>query len=290
MTGHKEIKILLVDDDPVFRNAIGKYLSKYPTFDVYEASDGEEGLRRALEVKPDLIISDYYMPKTDGIEFCRKVKGNPELSSAIFILLTIEKEVFHKIKGLEQGADDYIEKSTSAAVLMSKIKAFLRIKQLQNELQEEKDKLADANALLERNFKELTSILLKIIDFRVPGAADRAWEAKEAVEYICGRLEIRNSEKKKIIFGTLLHEIGKVGLPDHLVDKNRNGVSMEERIAFNQYPVIGSMITSTISGFKDAANAIYYQYENYDGSGQPEGLLGEEIPIGARILRAIVMY
>ncbi|MDD5244363.1 MAG: response regulator, partial [Syntrophorhabdaceae bacterium] len=135
MTGHKEIKILLVDDDPVFRNAIGKYLSKYPTFDVYEASDGEEGLRRALEVKPDLIISDYYMPKTDGIEFCRKVKGNPELSSAIFILLTIEKEVFHKIKGLEQGADDYIEKSTSAAVLMSKIKAFLRIKQLQNELQ-----------------------------------------------------------------------------------------------------------------------------------------------------------
>jgi HD-GYP domain-containing protein (c-di-GMP phosphodiesterase class II) len=65
---------------------------------------------------------------------------------------------------------------------------------------------------------------------------------------------------------------------------------MEELVAFNQYPVIGSMITSTISGFKDAASAIYYQYENYDGSGQPEDLLGEEIPIGARILRAIVLY
>lgn len=290
MTEQKEIKILLVDDDPVFRNAIGKYLSKYPAFEVFGASDGEEGFRVAQEIRPDLIISDYYMPGTDGIEFCRRVKGDPELSSTIFILLTIEKEASHKIRGLEQGADDYIEKSTSATVLMSKVKAFLRIKHLQNELQEEKKKLADANALLERNFKELTSILLKIIDFRVPGAADRAWEAKEAAEYICGRLNIRNSEKKKIIFAALLHEIGKVGLPDNLVDKSKSSISMEELVAFNQYPVIGSMITSTISGFKDAASAIYYQYENYDGSGQPEGLLGEEIPIGARILRAIVLY
>ena len=290
MTEHKEIKILLVDDDPVFRNAIGKYLSKYPAFEVFGASDGEEGFKAARETKPDLIISDYYMPKMDGIEFCRKVKGDPELSSTIFILLTIEKEVYHKIKGLEQGADDYIEKSTSATVLMSKIKAFLRIKHLQNELQEEKEKLADANALLEKNFKELTSILLKIIDFRVPGAADRAWEAKEAVEYICGRLGIRNSEKKKIIFAALLHEIGKVGLPDNLIDRHKSSIPMEELVAFNQYPVIGSMITSTISGFKDSASAIYYQYENFDGSGQPEGLLGEEIPVGARILRTIVMY
>lgn len=290
MTEQKEIKILLVDDDPVFRRAIGKYLSKYPAFEVFEAPDGEEGFRAAKEIHPDLIISDYYMPKIDGIEFCRKVKGDPALSSAIFILLTVEKEVSHKIKGLEQGADDYIEKSTSATVLMSKVKAFLRIKHLQNELQEEKEKLADANALLEKNFKELTSILLKIIDFRVPGAADRAWEAKEAAEYICARLGIRNSEKKKIIFAALLHEIGKVGLPDHLVDKNKSGITMEEQVAFNQYPVIGSMITSTISGFKDAASAIYYQYENFDGSGQPESLLGEEIPVGARMLRVIVLY
>ena len=135
------IKILLVDDEPLFRKMLSTFLSKYPGFEILEAENGKEGFRLALERKPDLIISDYYMPVLDGIELCRRVKSIPELASTIFLILTVEKAVDHKVKAFEYGADDYIEKTTPPVILTSKIKAFLRIKQLQKELRIEKDKL-----------------------------------------------------------------------------------------------------------------------------------------------------
>ncbi len=283
------VRILLVDDDAIFRGIFAKFFGRYPGFEIYEALNGDEGLRRAKDILPDLILSDYDMPLVDGLEFCRGIRNTPETASAIFLFLTVEKDNQLKAKAFECGADDYIEKSTPPVILTSKIRAFLRIKQLQNELVSEKEKLAEANQALERNFKELTQILLKIIDVRVPGAADRARSAKEAARFICGKMETDEDETNRITFGAQLHEIGKIGLPDSIADKSKAGMVMNDRSIYNQHPVIGSLIISTISGFKLAADAIYHQYENFDGSGTPEGLIGKEIPRGARILRGIVL-
>ena len=96
-------------------------------------------------------------------------------------------------------------------------------------------------------------------------------------------------ETARILFGAQLHEIGKIGLPDAIADKSKSAMAMSDRSIYNQHPVIGSLIISTISGFKTAADAIYHQYENFDGSGTPDGLIGNEIPSGARVLRGIVM-
>jgi adenylate cyclase len=282
------IRILLVDDEPLFRKMLSTFLSKYPGFEIFEAENGKEGLRLALERKPDLIISDYYMPVLDGIELCRRVKSIPELASIIFLILSVEKAIDHQVKAFEYGVDDYIEKTTSPVVLTSKIQAFLRIKQLQKELRIEKDKLFEANTGLERNFTELTAILLKIVDLRLPGAADRAGMAKLIAQHICEKLDIPDETKQKIVFGTQLHEIGKIALPDDIADKILETVSPGEKATFNQYPVIGSSIVSAISGFKCASDAICRQLENYDGSGTPNGLIAEEIVIGGRILRSIV--
>lgn len=283
------VRILLVEDDANFRGAYAKYFAKYPNFEVREASNGHEGLDIARDFKPDLILSDYQMPVMDGIELCRNIRGVPETASAIFLLLTVEKDEQLKVKAFAHGVDDYLEKSTSPVILTSKIRAFLRIKQLQNELFDEKEKLASANLTLERNFKELTEILLKIIDLKVPGAADRAHSARGIARFICNKIEMDEEEKGKITFGAQLHEIGKIGLPDSIADKKKGNMVMGDRSIYNQHPVIGSLIISTISGFKRAADAIYHQYENYDGSGTPDGLIGEEIPLGARILRGIVL-
>ena len=282
------IRILLVDDVPLFRNMLSTFLSKYPGFEIFEAENGKDGLRLALETKPDLIISDYYMPFLDGVELCRKVKSIPQLASVIFLILTVEKAVDHQVKAFEYGADDYIEKTTSPVVLTGKIKAFLRIKQLQKELWIEKDKLVEANTVLERNFTELTEVLLKIIDLRLPGAADRAGMAKLIAEHICEKLDIPEDIKQKIVFGAQLHEIGKIALPDNTADKSFDTVSPGEKATFNQYPVTGSSVVSAISNFRCASDAICRQLENYDGTGTPDGLIAEEIFIGARIIRSIV--
>jgi len=241
-----------------------------------------------LETRPDIIISDYHVPAFDGTEICRKVKSVPQLASTIFLILTAEKATDHQVKAFECGVDDFIEKTTSPVILSSKIEVFLRIKQLQKELQIEKDRLAESNAVLERNFMELTTILVRGMDLRLPGAADRAVTARHIAEHICEKLEIPDDIKRKIVFGAQLHEIGKIALPDHVADKTLETVGSAEKALFSRYPAIGSSIVSEISGFKDASDSIYRQLENYDGSGVPDGLIAEEIFIGGRILRAIV--
>jgi putative two-component system response regulator len=283
---HKR-KILIVDDDPVSLKILDIVLSKEKQYEIYQAGNGEEGVRMARDTKPDVIISDYYMPGMNGFEFCRSIKSDPELNKTIFILLTVETDIVKKIASLEEGADDYIEKTISSSVLLSKVKAFLRIKNLQDELVEEKEKLKAANQLLEVDFRELIAVLLKILEIQIPGAGDRASVAKEAALHIAANMGIDPEETKKIVFGALMHELGKTGLPRAIIKKGHQDLSTEEQEAFHQYPLIGSIIISTISGFKDSAADVYHQYENYDGSGFPNRLMGNEITIGARILRSI---
>jgi response regulator RpfG family c-di-GMP phosphodiesterase len=283
------IRILLVDNDENVRRVFARFFSRYPGFEVYEASNGEEATLRSRAVEPDLILSDHQVPAVDGLELCRRVRSMPETNSSIFLFLTNQKDEQFKVEAFQRGADDCIEKTTPPIILTHKIQAFIRIKLLQNELLAEKKIIAETNRTLERNFKELTQILLKIIDVRVPGAADRASAAKGSARFICKKMGVEEEETDKILFGAQLHEIGKIGLPDTIADKSKYNMVMNDRSIYNQHPVIGSLIISTISGYKIASDAIYHQYENFDGSGTPEGLMGNEIPKGARIIRGIVL-
>ena len=122
----------------------------------------------------------------------------------------------------------------------------------------------------------------------MPGLNDRAKAAKAIAEYISEKLNMGEEERKKVIFGALLHEVGKVGLPQAIAEKNYNNLSITERETYAHHTAIGSMIVSSITGLKDSASAIYHQLENFDGSGIPDALMGDEISAGARINRAIV--
>lgn len=287
-TSTKKYRILIVDDDPVSLKILHVILSREQNYEVFQADNADEGIKVAHETTPDIIISDYYMPGMDGFEFCRYIKTDQYLFNTIFILLTAETDVIKKIEGLEGGADDYIEKTVSSSVLLSKVKAFLRITDLQKELYEEKAKLKDANDKLKRNFHELISILLKILEVTIPGAGDRSRVARDAAEYIAKKMGVDDEVKNQIVLGARLHEIGKVGLADNIMKGSPRSLRSQELDAYYQHTVIGSMIISTMSGFKDAAHVVYHQYENYNGSGFPDGLIKNEIPVGSRIIRVII--
>ena len=134
----------------------------------------------------------------------------------------------------------------------------------------------------------MTALSLKILEVRVPGASDRAVTAGEIAEFLSQRLGLSEERRKSIVFGALLHEIGKVGLPDEVVGKHSATLPAALKPAFQRYPAIGSMIISTITGYRESAEAVAHQLENYDGSGLPNELIGEDIPLGARILRAVI--
>jgi DNA-binding response OmpR family regulator len=127
------IRILVVDDDSFIRSFLKKRLAAND-YEVILAEHGVEGFALAKEKHPHLIISDWMMPKMDGVEFCKRVKGDDELKYTYFILLTARDTAEDKIAGMEHGADDFMTKPFNDKELLARIKVGLRITALQQEL------------------------------------------------------------------------------------------------------------------------------------------------------------
>jgi two-component system alkaline phosphatase synthesis response regulator PhoP len=121
----KDYKILVVDDEPDILEILAYNLRK-EGFQVTTASNGEEGLKKAEEVKPDLIILDIMMPQMDGVEVCRNIRSRKEFDSTLIAFLTAREEDYSQIAALDVGGDDYITKPIKPRVLMSRVKALLR--------------------------------------------------------------------------------------------------------------------------------------------------------------------
>ncbi len=121
----KDIKILLVDDEPDILEIVGYNLSS-EGYKIITAENGAEGVKKAKKEKPQLIIMDVMMPEMDGIEACEKIRAIPELKDVIISFLTARGEDYSQVAGFDAGADDYITKPIKPKVLVSKVKALLR--------------------------------------------------------------------------------------------------------------------------------------------------------------------
>jgi response regulator RpfG family c-di-GMP phosphodiesterase len=281
-------RIVLVCNDPEACGAIEDILKSDETFEVYCASNGSDAMRLAGEIEADLIIcrGQEYGTCID----CHGEAGEDtnSLLAPLFLLLAEGASARDIARSLEDGADDFIEKHAYEEILLPKIRSLVQKRRLQRNLWRNEKRLHEANDLLERNFRELTTILLKILEVRVPGASDRAETAKAIADFLTQRLGLRDEKRKHIIFAALLHEIGKIGLPDDVACKHFCNLTAQLVPVFQQHVTVGSMVISTITGYREAAEAVYHQLQNWDGSGFPGELMGDEIPIGAKILRAIV--
>lgn len=133
-------KILVIDDDPAIGELLKRLLGKQG-YDVTIARDGQEGVEKAKELNPALIICDWIMPKLTGIEVCSKLKAEAELSTTFFILLTSMKSVADRVKGLDAGADDFIAKPIEVNELKARVRAGLRLHQLSEDLRLQKRKM-----------------------------------------------------------------------------------------------------------------------------------------------------
>lgn len=131
-------QILIVDDDPTIRLVLSRTLGKQG-YEVIAAKNGEEGLFQAQQLHPDLIICDWMMPGIDGLEVCRQVKANPDLSTTFFILLTSRGAIEDRVRGLDTGADDFLSKPIEMNELKARVRAGLRLHQLSEDLQTQKE-------------------------------------------------------------------------------------------------------------------------------------------------------
>ena len=287
---NKTARILIVEDDLTTLKIIKKILASQPSFEILSAVNGKEGLAVAKEKKPDIIISDYSMPIMDGFELCAAIKSDKELSGTIFILLTAISETNKKIQGFSVGADDYLVKPYNPSELISKIKAFLKIKFLQDQLKAEKANLAVLNELLERSMHDLSYLVLNIMELYIPEATKRGKQAAEIAIWIADKLELDEFSIKDIEYAALLHEIGKLSIPKELIIRTYKSLSQKERDMVKQHPVLAQLSLSATPKLRSSGIIIRHQFENYDGTGYPDRLVEAEIPIGSRILRLIVDF
>jgi response regulator RpfG family c-di-GMP phosphodiesterase len=280
-------RVLVVNDDPETLGLIVGILRKDEAVEVRLSRDAREGGLVASEFAPDLILCSLN-DAADWVSFRSRPQAHEETAPFLLLVVCDRGDVGVIDRSLEQGVDDYVEKGLLSRILLPRVRSLVGAKRLQEELKVEEERLSENNSLLKRNFEELTAILLKILEMRVPGANDRAQDAKACVKFIAEKLQFPHEKRKQIVFAALLHEIGKVGLPDAVAGKQYLNLSAELRSTYRQHPTIGTMIISTMTGYRESAEAIHHQLENYDGSGFPDGLMGEEIPSHSRILRAVV--
>ncbi len=329
----KNAKILCVDDDPVVLSLYRKYM-KDAGYELRTSADSNEALTLARKYVPDLIISDVVMPGMDGFEFCENIKRDPVTKSSVFLLASATFiETKDTVKGLDKGADDYLRKPIIRDELLAKIKAFLRIKFLQDNIVKSNSKLKKAiqrlkgykkvlegknktllrekqmlenslkqislmveereitNRELERlnqaqkdDFSSLIALLSATIESKRQYHRGHSKKISEISTFIASKLKLPEKDIQNIEIASLLHEIGKLSIPEDLAMKNPKDYTQSERNFLIQHPVRGAAVLEEFSGFDKVSKIIRHFHENIDGTGVPDGLTGDEIPLGSRII------
>ena len=285
----EKARILIVDDDPTTLRIMMTALRNEQEFEVFSAGNAIEGLHVAEREHPWMIISDYMMPQVNGFEFCAQIKKHPDLGATIFVICSAVGDIKSKTEGVNLGADDYLTKPVDFTEMHLRIRALLRLKALQDELAEDKKALENLNKELQDDFNGIISLLMKVLELRVPDAIARARQAVDVCGWITDRLGLDPNMARTLSLAGRLKEIGKINLADEILRKPAAEQTEAERNRSAQYPVLGQLLLNDIPPLKHVATILRHQNENFDGTGYPDRLSGSGIPLASRILRGIIL-
>jgi putative two-component system response regulator len=269
-------KILVVEDNPDVRKGIAKYL-QIENYVVIQAENGNQALKSLENFTPDLILSDITMPEKDGIELYKDVRKNSQWVTIPFIFLSGDNSPEKLRKSRELGVEDYLTKPIRPKDLVNTINARL--------LRSAEVRVAHIG----QAYLETVKVLANAIEGRdryTRGHVDRVtryatWMAEE--------LRWPDHQIKTLKFGCRLHDIGKIIIPDHILNK-KGRLTEDEWQLMRQHPIAGQKILHNIKHLEETQPYILYHHERWDGSGYPEGLKGREIPLEARLLAIADIY
>ncbi|HVO34215.1 MAG TPA: response regulator [Gemmatimonadales bacterium] len=282
--------ILLVEDDPAALAAFERVLAREGSFRVVTAHDGLEGWEKARAVRPDLIISDYQMPYMDGFELCKRIKADEATAGAPFVVLTAYGETSLKVKGLGLGVDDYLTKPIEMPELIARVRAALRIKGLLDRTRADQEALAALNERLEQSFENLVTVLVHILDLRVPGAAHRGTRLAQMARRMAERLGVPDEYLPDLGMAARLHEIGRVGEPHDGADTDEVGINCLVGGCKWTYLLDAAAMIRQVGRLEPAAELVLQIGEHWDGTGLPAHRRKGQIPLRSRILRVLIDF
>ncbi len=266
-------RILVVDDNPQARELLRAGLMA-EGYTVMVAERGEEALARVAEEVPELILLDINMPGLNGYEVCSRLKGTEATRLIPIIFLTSLSDLEDKLRGIEVGADDFLTKPFRKVELLARVKSLLRVKRLNDRLDNAENVLfALANAIEAKDSYTEGHI------FRVATLALKLGR----------RLGLSADHQESLWKGGILHDLGKIGVPDAILNK-AGRLTPEEVTQMQVHVTVGERICQPLRSIRYLLPIIRHHHEKFNGTGYPDGLRGEAIPITARIVGIVDMY
>lgn len=261
----RKAKILIVDDQWTNIAYLRRLLKDY---DVLDVNDGRSALKLVADEKPDLILLDVMMPGIDGYSVLNVIRQASGTRLIPVIVITSLSGVDEKIKSLQKGADDLITKPINPQELHARVKSLLRIKFLQDELE---------------NAQNIVITLAAAIDAKDQQSAHHSRRTAYYASLFAQVVMLSKTEADRLKMAGFLHDIGNIGIKDNILTKPSNLEPAELEI-IKTHPLIGEKICSSITSFQPLLTYIRHHHERYDGTGYPDALQGTDIPVGARIL------
>ena len=263
--------ILLVDVASASRDSWKLFLQSH-NYEVFTADDGESALRECLQLQPDLVLLYDALPDVDAFDVCRRMKGNPLNHELPIVLIKSSPQPADVARGQEAGAADFWGTCSSLLEALSRVQSLLRLK-----------------TYIDEQAKAVVLSLARSIEAKHPlmnGHSDRI--AKYAV-HLGSSVGLPEEELQELRIACLLHDVGKVAVPDEILLKPA-ALNAEETEIVRQHPVIGESICAPLKSLRRILPVIRHHHERMDGSGYPDGLCGYEIPLMARILQIVDIY
>jgi len=286
-----EDRILIVDDEPTICSLIDRRLTR-EGYSCVTANNGKEALDLFLKKPFSLVLSDIRMPEMDGIELLKTIRAlSPKM---MMVMVTGYPEINMAVEALRLGAYDFILKPADLELVVHSVKRALEKKKLVEEVEayqknlerlveERTAKLRQAYDFLKKGHLDSVKVLAEAIEAKDPYTRGHSDRVRKMSLTLAGHLGFAKDRLENLELGALLHDIGKIGIKDEILQKHES-FTPEEYQYIQEHTLMGVKIVEGIDFFKNKVSMIRHHHEHFDGSGYPDGLVGEAIPLEARII------
>jgi putative two-component system response regulator len=266
-------KVLAVDDDPIALQALADALSSLD-FEVWRTTEAHEGLSLAKELLPDVILLDVMMPGIDGYEVCRRLKNDAETRLTPVVFLTGYGSREARIEGLEAGATDFLNKPCDLVELEVRVRNLVNFHRMTLELDSAEQMVLSIARTVEAR------------DHRTSDHCERLAQMSVALGELLG---LGEQDLIALRRGAYLHDLGKIGIPDAVLLKE-GPLNDEEWVIMRRHVIIGVEICSPLRSLRPVLPLIRHHHERFNGTGYPDGLAGDEIPLLARVFQVVDVW
>jgi len=294
VTGERTHRILCVDDDPHSLDFLRRVLGAHG-YTVDTACDGQAALDAVHAVLPDLILLDLDMPVLDGLKVAERIKADARTSSIPIIMVTGMTSRQTRLEALEAGAEEFLTKPVDLVELRVRVQNLLRLKEYQDLLVDHnrllERRLAERSAQLRDSYRETILALVSAAEYRDTETGTHVKRISFYCRLLASAMGMDREFVESISYASPMHDIGKIGIPDHILLKP-GPLNPEESEIMKTHTLLGARILGKGQSpyLKMAVDIALSHHESYNGDGYPLGLCGEDIPVAARIMSLCDRY